>query len=93
MWLEYNHEKGRGASKGNTLMTGSDLRTEKTRAIFPTARILLRMTSLRIAEDPPGTSPECKIKTQYTTLSIQYGCLHPLLLIFLALTYNEQFAV
>lgn len=68
------------------LMTGSDLRTEKTRAILPTARILLRMTSLRIALVPPGTSPENKDKTQYTTMSIQYCPLHPVLLIFLALS-------
>ena len=54
--------------KGRAWMTGSDLRTEKTRAIFPTARILFRMTSLRIAEVPPGT--ECNVKIQYNTLSI-----------------------
>lgn len=49
-------------------MMGSDLRTEKTRAIFPTARILFRMTSLRIAEVPPGT--ECNVQIQFNTLSI-----------------------
>lgn len=53
-------------------MTGSDLSTEKTRAIFPTARILFLMTSLRIAEVPPGTNQECKVKTHYTTMSIQH---------------------
>lgn len=39
-------------------MPGSDLRTEKTRAILPTARILFRMTSLRTALVPPGESPK-----------------------------------
>lgn len=33
---------------------GSDLRMVKTRAIFPTARILFRMTSLRVALAPPA---------------------------------------
>lgn len=46
-----------------------DLRTEKTRAIFPTARILFRMTSLRIAEEPPETSPACKLRHR-TPLSV-----------------------
>lgn len=41
---------GGGASK-----TGSDLRMVKTRAILPTARILLRMTSLRMAVAPPAS--------------------------------------
>lgn len=64
-----------------TLM--SDLRTEKTLAILPTARILLRMTSLRIAEVPPGTSPESKVKTRYP-ISIQRCPLHTELLVLLA---------
>lgn len=41
---------GGGASK-----KGSDLRMVKTRAILPTARILLRMTSLRMAVAPPAS--------------------------------------
>lgn len=41
---------GGGASK-----TGSDLRMVKTRAILPTARILLRITSLRMAVAPPAS--------------------------------------
>lgn len=42
----------------------------KTLAILPTARILLRMTSLRIAEVPPETSPQSKNEAEYTTIRI-----------------------
>lgn len=70
-------------------MTGSDLRTEKTRAIFPTARILFRMTSFRMAVAPPETSPQYKGGTQYSKLIVHHCGLHNLILIFLALKINN----
>lgn len=49
-----------GGGGGSPLAGGTNLSTEKTRAIFPMARILLRITSFRAeAVAPAGAEGRC----------------------------------